>query len=328
MNVRTGGRVALGLVVSAVACLLLARSVDLSAAATRLSSVQPVWLLLPLLVLALQLLVRARRWALLLAAAAGTEVRTGQVIGPLAVGYLANGVLPARVGEVVRAVLVARREHVAIAAVAASVVVERVVDLAALLVIGLASTGSVGVGAIGVVAIAGAAALVGGLGVLALSAGSLAARMPRRLPARVRMPTVQFLESIGGVGIRAAVGSFALSLLAWMGDVTVVWACAQALGVHLPFAAVVPIAVGAALGTALPAASGYLGTYELGAVTFGTMTGTAPDTVLSIALLAHVLAVVPVACAGLVAALRMGVKLEMPTLDRQEAAASGAPADS
>jgi uncharacterized membrane protein YbhN (UPF0104 family) len=323
MQARTGARLALGLAVSGLACLLVINSVDVSATAARLSSVQPGWLLVPLVALALQLLVRARRWAILLAATSGTPVRTGRIVGPLAVGYLANGALPARVGEVARAVLVARREHLAIAAVAASVVVERVVDLVALLSIGLVSTWTVGIGAIGALAIAMAAVLVSGLGVLAVLARPLAARVPRRMPDRLRRPAVQFLTSIGGVGFPAALAAFGLSLLAWMGDVTLVWACMQSLGLHLGLSVVVPIAIGAALGTALPAASGYLGTYELGAVTFGTLFGAAPDTVLSIALLSHVLAVVPTAAVGLVSGLRMGIRFGVPGIHRPAGGEAG-----
>ena len=321
MNRRIWARVGLGIVVSVVACLLLARAVDLPATVARLTSVQPIWLIVPLVALALQLLVRSRRWALLLAAAGGTPVATQRVIGPLAVGYLANALLPARLGEAARAILIARREHLAIAAVAASVVVERIVDLAALLSIGLLSSGAVG--AIGIGAIAATGGLVVGLAALALSARSLAGRVPQRLPIRVRKPAVQFLDGIGGVGVGASAAAFGLSVLAWMGDVAVVWACARALGLELPLAAVVAIAVGAALGTALPAAGGYLGTYELGAVALGTLAGIAPDTVLAIAVLAHVFAVLPVALLGLLAVARMGVRFEGPALDRTPGTPAG-----
>ena len=63
-----------------------------------------------------------RSW---LGAAAGNVVQARRLAGPLAVGYLANAVFPARLGEVARIVLVARRELLPAGMVAASVVVER-----------------------------------------------------------------------------------------------------------------------------------------------------------------------------------------------------------
>lgn len=324
MNARWAVRVLIGLLVSVGAVGLLAATVDIPAAAARLVSVDPVWLLVPLAALAVQLSIRAWRWSILLTAATGTPVRAVRVVGPMAVGYLVNAVLPARLGEVARAVLVARREPLAVAAVAASVVVERVVDLSALLTIGLVSTGAVG--AIGPTAIVATAGLVIVLGILAVSARWVAAHLPGRLPERARVVVVQFLDGIAGVGPRPLLAAFGLSLVAWMGDVALFWACGQALGVEVALPAAIAIAVGAALGTALPAAGGYLGTYELGAVAMGTLAGIPADTILAIAVLAHVFAVVPVALLGVAAVVRMGVRFDATAIGRPGPAGTNAPA--
>jgi hypothetical protein len=75
-----------------------------------------IWLAMPLIALGVQLAIRARRWAFLLTVASATAVRTRRVVAPLTVGYFVNAVLPARLGEVARAVLVAQREHLPIGA--------------------------------------------------------------------------------------------------------------------------------------------------------------------------------------------------------------------
>ena len=54
-------------------------------------------------------------------------------------GYLGNNVLPARMGEFVRAAYVARREKIPVAFVLATGITERLVDLVALVVIGVVS---------------------------------------------------------------------------------------------------------------------------------------------------------------------------------------------
>lgn len=320
MKVRLGVRLAVGFAISVGAVLLLVRVVDVPATVALLGSIDPVWLALPLVALGVQLVIRAWRWAFLLTVASATTVPTRRVVAPLTVGYFVNAVLPARLGEVARAVLVARREHLPIGSVAASVVVERVVDLAALLLIGLLATAALG--AVGWPALALAGGLIVGLGVVVYVAPLIADRLPRRLPERARIAIGHFLGGIAAVDRRSFAGALLLSAMAWLGDVTTFWACARALGVDLGLPAVATIAVGAALGTALPAASGYLGTYELGAVAIGSIAGTNPDSILAIAVLAHVVAVVPIALVGMVSAVRLGVRFTMPAADDEAAGAT------
>ncbi len=106
MSGRVLVRALVGIAVSAVACLVVAQGADVPAAVDRVLAVDPRWLLLPVLVVGVELWIRAVRWALLLTAVGPVALGPRRVVGPLAAGYLANAVLPARLGEVVRIVLV------------------------------------------------------------------------------------------------------------------------------------------------------------------------------------------------------------------------------
>lgn len=317
MSSRAAIRGAIGIVVSIAAIALLVQNVDISRVSDRLSTLQPAWLLLAPVALLAQLAVRSGRWAFLLSTMASRSVRALRVAGPLAVGYLVNALLPARLGEVARAILVARREALAFGAVIASVVAERVLDLGALLAIGVVAAGQRN---IGWNALLLAAALVAGLAFATRLAPVLARWILRLVPRPVGAPAADFLLGLGGVGLRAAVIVLALSAIAWLGDIALMWLSARALGIELSAEATVAIAVGAALGTALPAVSGYIGTYEIGAVAIGSLGGTAPDTILAIAVVAHVLAVVPIAVLGALVVAGTGLSLSR-TLD--EAAERG-----
>ncbi len=315
MSARAAIRGAIGVGISIVAVIVLLQTVDVSGLSDRLSTIQPAWLLIAPVALLIQLAVRSRRWALLLGATTGKSIRTLRVAGPLAVGYLANALLPARLGEVARSILVARREAVGIGAVIASVVVERVLDLGALLAIGVATAGSRNIGW-NAVALAGL--LLVGLGVAIWLAPVVAGVVTRIAPGRIRAPIADFLRGLGGIGPRAAATAITLSAIAWLGDIALMWAAARALGFELSAEATIAIAVGAALGTAIPAASGYIGTYEIGAVAIGSLAGTPPESILAIAVVAHVLAVVPVALLGAVVVAGTGLPLRR---SRDEAAA-------
>ena len=83
---------------------------------------------------------------------------------PTTAGYLGNVVLPARLGEVIRIVLISRRTPVTATAATASVLIERVVDLLALLAFAAAAYGAVG--AIGWLPLAGMLVLLVAFGLV------------------------------------------------------------------------------------------------------------------------------------------------------------------
>jgi hypothetical protein len=291
---------------------MLAEAVDLGAVGERLRAVDARWLVLPFVALTVQFALRAQRWALLLRSACGAAVPASTIAPAMAVGYLANAVLPARLGEVARTLVAARTTQLNIATVAASVVVERLIDLAALVtlaVLGTAVAATIGWH----VAIAAAVALLAGPHVMRRAAAVLTSRLPGWLPPSVRRPAVRVLGALSGIGPRSMFYALILSSLAWAGDIAVVWLCAQAIGTNISPAAALTIAVGAALATALPAAGGYLGTYELGAVAFGAMAGVPSSTSLAVALVAHAFAVLPLALVGVVVILRGGVRWMLPS---------------
>src|ERR1035437_6684545 len=125
-----------GLLVSVAAVWLVAHSVDLGACATVLSHANPIPLAACLGVIATQVVLRSVRWRLLLPSPpAGGRIGVSRIVPVLLVGYLGNAVLPARLGEPIRAYLVARREELDAVEAFGSVVLERVVDTATLAVV-------------------------------------------------------------------------------------------------------------------------------------------------------------------------------------------------
>lgn len=83
--------------------------------------------------------VRALRWMALFGGAEGIRFRP--VFGSMTVGYLANNVLPARLGEVVRIYLVERTTGVNVGLAAATIVMERLTEAFMLLLAAIALSG-------------------------------------------------------------------------------------------------------------------------------------------------------------------------------------------
>ena len=75
-------------------------------------------------------------------------------------------------------------------------------------------------------------------------------------------------------------------------------AAAASLGINLPVGTAVIIGAAGALATALPAAPGYVGTYDLAAAAVGAGLGLDPATAVALAAVVHVMALVPIALAG------------------------------
>ena len=94
-----------------------------------------LWLLLAAVFVAtFGFLVRAMRWRLLLAAVKD-DTRLGSRFAAVSIGFMANNVLPARVGEFARAYALSRLEPVSAGAAFGSLVVERFLDGVVLLLL-------------------------------------------------------------------------------------------------------------------------------------------------------------------------------------------------
>ncbi|HEV8200901.1 MAG TPA: lysylphosphatidylglycerol synthase transmembrane domain-containing protein [Candidatus Polarisedimenticolia bacterium] len=117
--------ISLGLTVLFLA--LFFRSFDLQAAGRAIASASPVFLLLGVVLNLLAYLVRAWRWRHLLA-----PMREGLGLYNLTsttfIGFMVTFLVPMRIGEIVRPVLLARREKIPATGAIATVALERIFD--------------------------------------------------------------------------------------------------------------------------------------------------------------------------------------------------------
>jgi hypothetical protein len=310
-----------GLLVSIAALGLVIRSVDLGACATVISHANPIPLAACLAVIAAQVALRSVRWRLLLPAPRhGGRIRLSRIVPVLLVGYLGNAVLPARLGEPIRAYLVARREDLDAVEAFGSVVLERVVDTATLAL--LAFIAAVAVNAPGwIVQATGVAAVIGCAvtGALVAVGPAPLVRLARRAlapgPFAARAEPIMVRLEVFARGIdrpsrsSAIVVAAVVSALCWLGDMTTFWLVARSIGAPVDPAAALLIAAVTVLGTALPSAPGYVGTFELAAATTAQALGVSAAPALALAVLAHALAVLPVAGAGAISMIAMDARL-------------------
>lgn len=261
----------LGLFVSALAIAFITTQVDLTLVGEALRTADYTYLLPTIALLVAGLVTRAFRWRLLLAGA----MPLGRAFSIMNVAYLVNGVLPLRIGEVARVYLASRlRKPVPIPQTASTIIVERLLDLlAVVLMVLLALTmGPVPDQLRAVSGIAAVFAIGGFLFLVALAANrtlaeGLIAWLLERLPFLERLPITQWSQQfLDGLMPLTAPNTLFLAF-AWTG---ISWILSIAAGYVLMFAffpeanlaATMLYIAAAAFAIAVPAVPGNIGTYE------------------------------------------------------------------
>jgi uncharacterized protein (TIRG00374 family) len=313
-------RAVIGVAISLVALWLVLRSVDLQQTAEVLRTADWRWIAVLGGFLCVDLGVRALRWQRLLAPIA--RVPYLHTLSYLLVGYLANNVLPARLGELVRSHYAGDREGISRSTTLGTIVVERVVDLVT--VVSIASVAILVLSVRGIVASAVLAGIaVASLFAIVLVIGIAAHRLPgaerialfaARYP-RVRDVVIRLRDGLRVAGRpRTLAEALLLSAVAWSAAILGFAAAGQAIGVELTIGQASLLASGVALASAIPAGPASFGTFELAAVEIGKAVGVASSDAFALALIVHVAILFVTSVGGLISLARLGwPKQVMPT---------------
>lgn len=243
------------------------------------------WLLLASAFLAtVGFLIRALRWNVLLAVVKpDTSLRSR--FTAVAIHFMANNILPLRVGEFARAWVLSRLEPVSASAAFGTVAVERFMDgvvLLTFLVLAVLSPGFPDVGALsegwgGVVlkfATAGVVVLLVALVAMAAFprrfvriAEFLAPILPLRVRGQVLASLGSFLDSMAILRNPKLLSlGFAWSFFFWAFHALSFWLGMRAFGIDTGYVSAVFTMSVVGFGVALPAAPGFLGTFQAAAL--------------------------------------------------------------
>jgi hypothetical protein len=278
--------------VSGLLLWLALRSVAIRDLGPLLLSVNAGWIIVGLAGYWLELTVRAARWQRILQPVRALQY--GQVASALLIGYAANNVLPARLGELFRADLVGRRHGISRLSAVATVVVERMLDLLAVVACAACALllfmtghsellGSLAATLLLVVLLLGAGAIL----TVAIESDLLSVWL-RRLP-RVSMWLRAFADGLAALRRPGLLASLiGLSASVWALNAVAMWALLRALGVT-PDAATILLLIGASgIASALPSAPAGVGTLQYVFVTVLAWAGLSPTVGFAAALLVQV----------------------------------------
>lgn len=269
--------------------------------------------------------VRAIRWRFLLRSI--KPIPSPALFRTVVIGYMANDILPARMGEIVRAYILGAQENVSKAATLVTIVVERIFDgLTMLLFIVLASfllnftdetltTSLRLVASLFIVAIAGLAILAG----MPQRAERLAEFFVNRLPSvSLRERVLRLTKSLlTGLGVlRSPIDSFAvfaLSVIAWLLETTMYLVIAWGFNINLPFPVFLLACAFANLVTIAPSTPGYIGVFHAPVVYVLTSFGIEQSLAASYTVILHATLVIPVTLLGFYYLGRAGLSLGQMT---------------
>lgn len=309
--------VAFALTVTCVFLALALRNVRFSQLWEVLAGARWRWIAAMVAVTLLDLLIRSLRWRLLLSRAAAP--RWSLMFRLESIGLAVNNVLFMRLGELARAFLASRELGVALATAVSSVVVERVLDVAALLSI-FCVAAEASPALVPRALLRGAAgallAVVAGLALLVAAEAPLAPgrAWERRLRAWPKIHELVSQLAAGAAVLREGPKALAicvLSLSLWTTDALLYWAGARALdlGRVMDYARAVLVLSWAGVAGALPAAPGAFGTFEAMVKSILVLLGALPEQALGYAVFTHMMMYLVVTGLGLVFLYQEGLSL-------------------
>lgn len=304
------------LAVALVAVFL--RNADLTRVWAEMQSARKDWLAAALALTALMYIVRAERWQYMLEPLGHT--RFWVAFRTTVIGFAASFVLPARAGEVLRPYLLARSERLPPTAAFATIVLERLLDLiAVLMLLGLFFAVFAGAEARSAPrlfgAVAGGGAVMAPIGLTLLIGMFVVAGHPDRLhrlvlkierllPARIAHAVANFARTFAaGLAVvrRPSRLVFALgwSIVLWVLIAAQVWILTKAFAIEMPFAGSILLTAMLVVGVAIPTPGGVGGSHEALRLGLTSFYGVDNDVAVGAAILQHAVNFVPVIVLGL-----------------------------
>ncbi len=337
------GRIVGGVALTGFFLWLALRNVDVAAVRAALRHASYGYLFPAALCGAVGYCLRTWRWGQILSRT--KAIPFARLFPILMVGFATNNLLPARVGEFVRAYALDREEGIGASLALATIVVERVCDgltLIALMALTLAFF-PLPVNDPKLQAVELAATIIFGVAAVALVALLLAPRpilalvrfglrpLPARFATRVGGLLDQFIAGLAALRSPLALARIAgLSLLVWLceGGIFAFVLLAFPLGLagRERLAAAVFLLVFVNLGIMIPSAPGYVGTYQLFAKLALGAFGVAASAAVALSFVAHALQYTLITGIGLIALWRLGLSpRHLGSMARAEQAAMAHP---
>jgi len=316
------------------------RNADMAQVWAEIRRARPGLLAGAVLITGLTYVLRAVRWQYVLAPLG--ETHFSNAFRATVIGFAASFLLPARAGEVIRPLLLARREGLPATATFATIILERLMDMVTVLLLFAvfvltADPATMSAHPAHLARVKAGGLLAAAVAVVALAVAFMAAGHPERLgrwalriervlPAKLARMVATFVESFTqGLGVmrqpRRLLVSLGLSIPLWLSIAAGIWLTSLAFHITLPYVGSFLVMTILVVGVAMPtpgAVGGFHAAYQIGVQSFF---GAPDDRAIGAAIVLHAVSFLPVTLLGLFFMARDGL-----SLSRAQALAATRPA--
>jgi uncharacterized protein (TIRG00374 family) len=295
----------IGIAVSALLLFLAARNVRLGEILPLLRQANFFYLALAGLCAVFAIWLRAWRWRYLIPNS--ERMRTGNLFSATMIGFMGNNLLPLRIGDLARAYIAAKKENVSASAILATVVIERLLDVFAILTMlgviffHMPLPRWIANGFLIMLAL-GALAWIALLSMTRLSA-MIGGWISRLMPERYRSRMQDFIESFfaGLAAMRNKKNLTIATLLSmpiWTTYALGTYAALKACAIDVPFSASWVVLAFVGIGVSLPSAPGFVGTFQFFTVAALALFSVDQQIAFGYSLLHHLAQYIPVTLFG------------------------------
>ncbi|MEO8484594.1 MAG: lysylphosphatidylglycerol synthase transmembrane domain-containing protein [Acidobacteriota bacterium] len=307
------------LTVGLVAIFLL--TVNLKEAWHAVLHAHPAWIAAALAVTLQTYVLRAWRWQALLVPIGHAGYRNA--FRTTVIGFATTFLLPGRIGEVLRPYLLARAEGFNPAAVFATVVIERVVDLVCVILLFAYFVLTTSVEVSEQVKVAGAIAGVSATAALILMTvlaghperlGRWSGRLARVLPGRAADVVSDLVKTFTeGLAVMRRPGpmlkSFGLSILLWLSIALGIWFTSRAFDLTFAFSGSFLVMMYLVVGVAVPTPAGVGSFHWMYRLAVTQFFGASADVAAAAAITLHAVSFLPISLLGLLFMTQDGMTL-------------------
>ncbi|MCP4265189.1 MAG: flippase-like domain-containing protein [Candidatus Brocadiaceae bacterium] len=308
-----------GILVSIVCSWLFARKIEWASLIAALREANYVYIIPTIIIIFILHYLRAFRWMEFIIPIKRVSVLN--LFSASMIGFMANSILPARAGEIIRPIIIARKEKIKITALFATVVMERVFDILIIIVMTsflflfLPSNTHIFNGLIVAIMVSFGIFAITFLFLLSLypeRAGAVLERFLFLFPHHLKEKLVDLLHSfISGLQVfdnkKQLIWIGGQSLVIWLLNAASVYVLCYSFRIDLSFAGACFVMICLALAVALPQAPGFIGVFHMATQKSMDVFGVELSSSQSFAIILWMVSIIPTTVVGILFLWKEGI---------------------
>ena len=302
------GKLWISIIFSLFFVVLVLYKIDFKKTSEALETADYLYLPLAVLLTIVTNIIRTYRWRFIINPI--KHISTLSLFSGVAIGYMANNLLPARLGEFIRAYIMGKKEDISKSSTLATILVERIFDGLALLfflvIIALLFSLPLWIKQAGVAAAAFFILLSAFLILLMIKKTTgirLAKKIINIFSPRFANKVGELLENfLSGLVIvnhkRNIFWAFIFSIFVWLSEASTYYIIGLSFGIDLPVYVALLTVVIVNIGILIPSAPGYVGAFEFFTISALSIFAVEKSIALSYAIVLHAVLFIPITIIG------------------------------